>query len=198
MQDIGPVLNPESARSSITIHSWTLFKKARQSQVLPSRYQRQPRRPTPFVPRCKKPLNHRTDTDSGRSLPHTSKQASREGAVPFFSLSTYLLMNYVTIETMLFAGLSNVRAPLDVVLGGGYMGPGPDTIAHLLLPVCELISLSPLIPSLLLTRLWHHHSYGNFFQDELSTSSDLYTSEDTILNMDPSFAPSTINLRDLE
>lgn len=142
MQDIGPVLNPESARSSITIHSWTLFKKARQSQVLPSRYQRQPRRPTPFVPRCKKPLHHRTDTDSGRSLPHTSKQASREGAVPFFSLSTYLLMNYVTIETMLFAGLSNVRAPLDVVLGGGYMGPGPDTIAHLLLPVGELISLS--------------------------------------------------------
>lgn len=35
-------------------------------------------------------------------------------------------------------------------------------------------------------------------QDDLATSSDLYSSEDGILSMDTGFAPSTINLRDLE
>lgn len=141
--DIGPVLNPGSARSSITIHSWARFKKARQSQALPLRHVRQPKRQAQPLQRFKKSMLLSSEVEVDPSQPIIMKQANQDG-------------------------LSNVRAPLDVVLGGGYLGSGPDSIAHLLLP------------------------------DELATSADLYSSEDTILTMDTSFVPSTINLRDLE
>lgn len=138
-EEIGQVLNPESARSSITIHSWTKFKKVRQSQAI--RTTRQPKRPA--LQARKTPLRLHT-VDSDASPLSGTKQITQ-------------------------GGLSNGRAPLDVVLGAGYLGSGhQDSIAHLLLP------------------------------DDLSTSNDLYSSEDGILSMDTSFAPSTINLRDLE
>ncbi|XP_026275809.1 uncharacterized protein LOC113204743 [Frankliniella occidentalis] len=138
--DITQVLNPDSARSSITINSWAKFKKVRQCSALPIKNSRQLRRQPQLIQKHKKRIQV---AEVDQSLPKSSKQGPQEG-------------------------LSNSRAPLDVVLGGGYLGSGHDSIAHLLMP------------------------------DELTASTDLYSSEDGILNMDSSFAPSTINLRDLE
>ncbi|KAK3927284.1 Zinc finger X-linked protein ZXDB [Frankliniella fusca] len=136
--DITQVLNPDSARSSITINSWARFKKVRQCSALPIKHQRQLRRQPHPAQKHKRRI---TDIDTSPLL--SSKHGTQEG-------------------------VSNSRAPLDVVLGGGYLGTGHDSIVHLLMP------------------------------DDLTSSTDLYSAEDGILNMDSSFAPSTINLRDLE
>lgn len=98
---------------------------------------------------------------------------------------------------LIFSGLTNGRAPLDVVLSAGYLGSGQDSIAHLLLPVRTLI-YSKINCSSVVSSFIKDYILNLSFQDDLATSSDLYSSEDGILSMDTSFAPSTINLRDLE
>lgn len=73
-QEIGQVLHPESARSSITIHSWTKFKKVRQSQAI--RTPRQPKRPALQV---RKPFLRPLSAEIEQSPLAGTKQVTREG-----------------------------------------------------------------------------------------------------------------------